>query len=342
MATTYYLPEQYGGKSLNQLTKELGSGNPEVLGQYLGVDRNTKLSAGQQFTFNTPNGINPSGSGEYQFLNQYFTPYDIYQKQQSDAFSAKQKADEDAFMSALNAKVGGQESLTDASGRIGGELGLPGLRQSAQNLVSTLKNIPQTQETISKQVGISAPNLQKRIASEQGKIAPRAQEAVTQQQNAESELGQRLGYLVADQAKELEPFYRAQLPLLQDRLAREQTNYSQDKQNELTMILEKLNQGFQATQNELTRANQLATAELGYKNSLEAIKFSTDESIREAKALKELRGTGTDFDPNNSPYKIQNNNASYTPPQMSAPVGTIQESPAGSGIYWTSTGGGWE
>ena len=128
-----------------------------------------------------------------------------------------------------------------------------------------------TQQTIAKQVGISAPSLQRRIAAETANLQPAfetagraAGEALAGQQFAESELGTRLGYLVAEQAKELQPFYQAQLPLLTDRLAREFTNYTQDKQNELSVLLTKMSQGFQASQAELDRVQQLAIAEKQY------------------------------------------------------------------------------
>ena len=212
------------------------------------------------------------------------------QKAESAALSAKQKADEDAFMTSLNAKVAGQEKLGAASERIGGELQLPALRQSAYNLTQTLKGVPQVQETISKQVGISAPNLQRRIASEQGKLAPLAQEAVSQQQFAEGELSNRLGLLVAEQAKELEPFYQAQLPLLTDRLAREQTNYTQERQNELTLLLTKISQGYQANQAELDRANQLAMKEKEYT---QAKNTQSIETIGGRKVLVTYNNSGS-------------------------------------------------
>lgn len=257
----FVVPKQYAGKTLTQIRNELNAPfRPDVIG-----NENAPLTEGQKISY-----AEDPGSGEYQFLSKYFTPESTYIQQQNtaqnEAFAAKQKADEQAFMDVLNAKVAGQETLTAASGRIGGELNLPALRESAFNLTQTLKNIPQTQTTISKQVGISAPHLQQRIATEQGKIAPLAQEAVGQQQFGEQELGQRLGYLLQDQAKELEPFYQAQLPLLSDRLAREQANYSQDKQNELTLLLTNMSQSFAATQNDLDRANQLAVNELQYNN----------------------------------------------------------------------------
>jgi hypothetical protein len=266
MATTFVVPKEYEGLTLSQIAQKKGGYVPrlDLFASQAGISQETPLTAGQKIDFPTSSG------GEYGWGASVFTTPEAYSKQESEAFAAKQKGEEEAFMAALNEKVAGQEKLGTAAERIGGELQLPALRQSAFDLTQTLKGIPQTQETISKQVGISAPNLQKRIASEQGRIAPLAQEAVSQQQFSEQELGTRLGYLVAEQAKELEPFYQAALPLLSDRLAREQTNYTQDKQNEFDLLLTKLNQGFQATQAELDRAQQLAIAESQYtqvKNS---------------------------------------------------------------------------
>ena len=165
--------------------------------------------------------------------------------------------------------------------------------------IGQFKQIPQEQQTIAKQVGISAPRLERRIRAEEVKFKPilesvsqAAQETVAQQQFAESELGKRLGYLVAQQEKELRPFFEARLPLLQDRLAREQANYSLEKQRELDLLLENIRQQGIATQAELNRAHELALAEANYQNSLDKIKFSTNEAIRQAKALQELRGKG--------------------------------------------------
>ena len=222
------------------------------------------------------------------------------QKAESVALDTKQRGEEEAFMSALTGRIAGQEPLGAAAERIGGELQLPALRQSAFDLTQTLaqkagyfRDIAPEQQTKAKQFGISAPNLSARIRAKEIEYQPTvetaqrgAQEGVARQQFAEGELSTRLGYLMAEQAKDLQPFYQAQLPLLTDRFAREQTNYTQDKQNELTLILNRINQGFQASQAELDRANQLATSEQDFNRTLEQISFQTNEDIRKSRALK--------------------------------------------------------
>lgn len=287
---TFVVPEKFADKSLQQIAQEGGQfGRTDVLANLLGVDPGQKLTSGQQLTFGD---LSQSGGAEFQGISGLFGPAQTT----GDILSTKQKSEEESFLSALREKMGGQETLTAASERIGGELQLPALRQSAFDLTQTLKNIPQTQQTISKQVGISAPHLQKRIASEQGRLAPVAQEAVGQQQFSEKELGNRLGLLLADQSAELRPFFEAQMPLLQDRLAREQANYSQDKQNELTLLLTNMSQGFQASQADLNRANQLASSENEYQRQIDLIKLGTDEAIRQSGAIKAQNRTGTGGD----------------------------------------------
>ncbi|HEC64762.1 MAG TPA: hypothetical protein ENI23_05690 [bacterium] len=170
---------------------------------------------------------------------------------------------------------------------------LPDLRQRAFDLTQTLKNVSSRALGASKRFGLSAPNIQARIASEQAKFAPLAQEATAQAQFAEAELGRRLGFLLADQEADNRISFEAELPLIQERFAREQTNYSEDKQRELDVLLENLKQSGTSSRAELDRINQLAIAESGYQNSLEKIRVSTDESIREAIKLKELTATPT-------------------------------------------------
>lgn len=270
----FVVPTSLEGKTINDL-RSLYGGGTGVYSKLLGVGENTPFTAGQRFS------VDPTdpGLGEFQAIQKNFTPGDVYNANQA-------KEQEDAFMTALNAKIGGQEKLGDMATRIGGELGLPALRESAFQLTDTLKKIPKVQETVAKQVGISAPRLAQRTAAEQGKIAPLAQDAVSQQQFAETELGTRLGYGVAEQEKELRPFFEAQLPLLQDRLARENSNYQQDKQDELDILLTKMSQNFEMTQNELDRAATLAKSEKDYANEIAKIKFQTDEDIRKSKATK--------------------------------------------------------
>ncbi|KKN11694.1 hypothetical protein LCGC14_1024010 [marine sediment metagenome] len=86
------------------------------------------------------------------------------------------------------------------------ELGLPGLRagafeagQTARGVAEQVRGIPGTQQTIAKQVGISAPRLAQRTAAETAKLTPALsaatrglEETQAAQQFGETEFGRRL------------------------------------------------------------------------------------------------------------------------------------------------------
>jgi hypothetical protein len=188
----------------------------------------------------------------------------------------RQKAEENAFLNRYQGVIGGQESISAMADRIGGELNLPNLRQSAFDLSNTLKNIPTVENQIGQQVGISAPRLQKRIAVKQGELAPSVSDAVSQAQFAEGELGQRLGYAVQDQLKQLKPL-EMEASMLSDRLAREVTGYGIDKKNELDILLNKMNRGYALEDWEKGRAAMLADVESAFEKQKQLISFNLAE-----------------------------------------------------------------
>lgn len=60
----YQIPDQYVGKSLNQIQKESGMGfRPDVLASFGGIDPNQTFSKGQQLNFNLPSNYSSSSEG---------------------------------------------------------------------------------------------------------------------------------------------------------------------------------------------------------------------------------------------------------------------------------------
>ena len=147
------------------------------------------------------------------------------------------------------------------------ELGLPGLRQTAQTAGQTLRgvqdvvrSVPTTQQTIAKQVGISAPRLQQRISAESAKLSPTLEaatrgftEATSATQFGEAEFCRR-----AERA--LAPL-TTKLGLLKDRFSREATGFGQAAERELSSILSKISTGIQISIAEMNKAMQLAQLE---------------------------------------------------------------------------------
>jgi len=300
----YVVGENLAGQTLKDIRNKKGLAfRPDILAGFGGVNENTPLTAGT--VFNLPND---PGSAEVIYGSQIFTPQAQYQSAQNtakiQALEQKQQAEEQGFLSALNERIAGQETLPAAYERISQEKKLPEYQETsfnaAENLrqtINEIRDIAPRQQTFSKQVGISAPRLQQRISALRTAKQPEletatraAESAFAQQQFTGEQVGQELGYLIAQQEKDLKPFYEAQMPLLQERLAREQTNYSEEKQRELDLILENIRQSGTANQRALDRANELAIAELGYQSELDKIRISTDEAIREYEEKLALKG----------------------------------------------------
>lgn len=248
-----------------------------------------------KFGFNDPNVIEGilRDPGQVARYEREMTPAapSVISAPSSDNFFAQQKSEEDDFLNRFRGVVSGQEKLPALAERIGGELGLPSLRQSAFNLNQTLANIPTVQTQATTGFDVNENQRQRKIAAEQAKIAPLAQKATSQQQFAEGQLGERLGYETSQQLKDLQPF-NMEASLLSDRLARETTGYTQDKQSELDIYLRKLDQGFQLSQSEKLRAQELADAESTFEKQRELLTLQTNEEIRKSKALQQGSGTG--------------------------------------------------
>lgn len=74
MATTVFeVPEQFGGKTLEQVAGEVGGlGRVDVLANLLGINQRDVLKAGQGLTLNDVPGVDPSGSAELIGLRKAF------------------------------------------------------------------------------------------------------------------------------------------------------------------------------------------------------------------------------------------------------------------------------
>lgn len=217
--------------------------------------QNVKLANGKALIDSSPDEV-----------TQYLKMEPAYQQKQTADFNTAQAGKEKDFLDRFKAAIGGQESLTDMATRIGGDLNLPNLRQSAFDLTASLKATPDVQKQATRGYNVNANQLARIISSKQAELAPKAQEATSQQQFAENQLGERLGYGIQEQQKELVPF-QTESQMLGDRLAREFTGYTQDKQNALQMYMQQLANGQQLKLAEIQQANQLAQMKYQFDNT---------------------------------------------------------------------------
>ncbi len=185
---------------------------------------------------------------------------------------AKQTAAENDFLTRFRAAIGGQESTQAMADRISTELGLPGLRKNAFAVNQQLSDVPDVQSAATRGFDVNENQRQRIIAAKQGELAPSAVKLNTPQQFAEGQLGERLGYGLQEQTKALIPF-QTEASMLSDRAAREITGYTNDKQNELTLLLDKLSSQRALTAAETARAQQLADDEADFQRQKDLLTF---------------------------------------------------------------------
>lgn len=209
-------------------------------------------------------GSSTSSSGSSSFSMPDFNSF-FNQQRQAAAEQAKQaKASEDEFLTRFRGALAGQEALPAMAARLGNELGVPALRENAFGLQQSLKAIPRVQTAATRGFDVNENQRQRIIAQKQSELAPAAQEATAQQQFAESQLAQQLGFAQQEQQKQLMPF-QTEASMLSDRVAREITGYQQSQQGELNALLQQMSLGAQLSQAEMARATALAQQENQYK-----------------------------------------------------------------------------
>lgn len=214
------------------------------------------------------------------------------QRERQEALLAGQEAKTQAFLGRYTTGIAGAREA------ISTELGLPELRettqvagQAARGVSRQVQDIPGTQRTIAKQVGISAPRLTQRIAAETAELQPAAEtarrgleEALAGQQFGETEYTRRL--------QEFTQPFQLEASFLSEGLAREFSGFTQQMQNELELTMQKIANRQALTLAEITRATQLAESETEFTRQKELIGLQSQTDISQQQRFKEL-GLGT-------------------------------------------------
>src|SRR3990167_6206591 len=200
-------------------------------------------------------------------------------------FLAGQNKQTTDFLNKFTGTIAGQGTTADAAQRIGGELGLPQLRQNAFNMQQQLIDIPEVYGSATRGFDVNANQLARIVNQKTSELAPFAQRATAQQQFGEQELGTRLGYLQNDWNRQLLPLNSEQA-FLADRFAREQSVFSQEDQRELDALLGKITAGVTLSEGERNRANALAVAEKNYQSALEVARTNNQyQSVAQGAGL---------------------------------------------------------
>lgn len=186
------------------------------------------------------------------------------QKAATPGFLQGQDTQTQGYLGKLSGYVNSQPSTSDLASRIGAELGLPALQSNANSLNQNLLNLPSTYSKATTGFDVNANQLARVVGTKQAELAPLAQAATTQAQTAQGNVNQRLGYAQQDFQNGLIPL-TTEGNMLNDKLARETTLYSQDNQNELNTLIAKMQSGVTLSEGEKNRAQELAISEKNYQ-----------------------------------------------------------------------------
>lgn len=233
----FIAPTKLAGKTIQEALSESGAyGRADILAQQLGIDPSQRFQEGQ--TFNVSQ-FDP-GSAEGQFLQSQFT-------MGQDPVSSAVGGDQQQFLESFRTQYG------DIVSGLQEQLQLPELQEFALQAGQQLEELPGVYEEFARGQDISANQLARLTAAKTAELAPIAQKAIEQAQFAQEQFGQRLG-------QELVPL-QTELQLYQDQLAREFTQYTQQQQNELDVLLQKMQLEGQLSMAEQQRAHELAMLE---------------------------------------------------------------------------------
>ena len=220
----------------------------------------------------------------------------------------KQKGEQSAFLGRYTT------GLDSARTALNSELGLDGLRtatqtagQTARDVSRQVQDVAPTQQAIAKQVGISAPRLQSRIAAKTTEMAPALEAA--RRSLEDSTAAQAFGETqYTERLKEFTKPYELEASMLSESLAREFTGFTQQMSNELTLTLQKLQQGHELTMAEVQRANTLADQEASFEKQKQLLSLQSNTDISQQQQMK-LLGLGTYY----QAPKTGSSGSSYNP-----------------------------
>lgn len=236
----------------------------------------------------TSGGSSGSSSGD---ISSLMGQWDTQRKATEDAAAAR----ENDFLTRFRGAISGQEGVSAMASRIGNELGLPGLQSNVTNLSTLLQNMPYTQKAATAGTDVNQNQLDRIIASKASALAPTVTGVTNAYNAATQNLGTQLGYGVQQQQKELLP-YSTEASMLSDRAAREVSGYTTQMQSELDALISKMQTDAQLKESELSRMQQLATAEQQHEDItryLSGTNFYDTQSGQWIQAPKQTAGTGS-------------------------------------------------
>jgi hypothetical protein len=202
------------------------------------------------------------------------TDFASQQAAQFQKLLAQQKKEQEKLFKKYEAKIGSQEKLTDAYGRMQGEYGVPELEKQAgvfKEQIFTVKNLldrlDEDVSTRTKDYLVNEAQKNRQIAAEGGELRTQlgrlgtGLEPVSEMlSTTQSKIATALGLLQEDQQKELQPLIM-RIESLGDRFSREITGFTASSQNQLSALLDQIQRDRDLSDRDWELAQTLAAEE---------------------------------------------------------------------------------
>ena len=209
--------------------------------------------------------------------------FDIPKMQNNYDFSG-QRAEQKQFVGDYTSALKGQETLPAMSDRLGTQMELPQLRETAQGyselgntLSSQIKAVPDVVAGTTRESLVTDPQRQRMIQKQQepllqslgevGQLGEMAGQRVTQ---AENQLGIQMGLAQTQQQRDMQP-WMMQYDTMNVQQAREMTGWTNEMSNELNRLLANQSAGVTLSEGEANRMHELSVQENGFNNTIEKL-----------------------------------------------------------------------
>lgn len=196
------------------------------------------------------------------------------QRQEQEALLARQKAEQEGYFGQYESTIAGQEKLPSIYQRLRTEQGLPELEQQAgifkEQIFRTRGLLDRLAEDINaRTAGTFTSEAQRRrieaaegesLRNQLGRLGTGLEPISERLTAGLGQVSTLLGLESSERERALKPL-EMRVSALSDRFAREITGYTQSSQNELTALLDKLENERRLEQREWERVQQLAAEE---------------------------------------------------------------------------------
>lgn len=210
-----------------------------------------------------------------------------------DALVQKQNAEQEGLFKTYENTRASQEKLPDIYNRLINEAGVPGLQQTVGvvkgEIFKTKDLIDRLEEDVNSRTSgflVSDAQRRRQITAENAPLETQLGRLATGlspvQEALSAALGNastQFGLTTQQQDRDLEPL-KMRIAAVSDKFAREMTGFNQDRQDQLTVLLKKMDQDQALSQQEWQSTQQLAAEERQWERTKEQIALESANAIK--------------------------------------------------------------